>query len=168
MWFTSHLLRDHQFWYRTQYLHLLLWTPSTPYFRHQTIACPLETSHDTSLLCSWYFLKFEFESYFRHLPQCYRLDSRPCRGPFLPECPPLILFRKYDKDPEERMATSSWLRKAEKWIHQRKGSTSLKGQLRPRRLVRFFATNTFPPLTPPLKSRDEISCSGGELWRPDN
>ena len=24
------------------------------------------------------------------------------------------------------------------------------------------------PLTPPLKSRDEISCSGGELWCPDN
>ena len=29
------------------------------------------------------------------------------------------------------------------------------------------STNT-SPLTPPLKSRDEISCSGGELWRPDN
>ena len=24
------------------------------------------------------------------------------------------------------------------------------------------------PLTPAPKSRDEISCSGGELWRPDN
>ena len=42
-----------------------------------------------------------------------------------------------------------------------------KGQPRPRRLV-SFSLPALPPLTPPLKSRDEISCSGGELWRPDN
>ena len=32
----------------------------------------------------------------------------------------------------------------------------------------FFSLPTPSPLTPPLKSRDEISCSGGELWRPGN
>ena len=42
-----------------------------------------------------------------------------------------------------------------------------KGQPRPRRLVRFLLPAP-PPLTPPLKSRDEISCSGGELWCQDN
>ena len=31
-----------------------------------------------------------------------------------------------------------------------------------------FSLPTPSPLTPPLKSRDEISCSGGELWRPGN
>ena len=30
-----------------------------------------------------------------------------------------------------------------------------------------FRNQPLPPYTP-LKSRDEISCSGGELWRPDN
>ena len=37
--------------------------PFTPYNRHRTIACPLETSQVTSLLCSRYFLKFRFEGY---------------------------------------------------------------------------------------------------------
>src|SRR4051812_33810317 len=40
--------------------------PSTLRFRHRTIACPLETSHDTSLVCSRYFLKYQFESCFRY------------------------------------------------------------------------------------------------------
>ena len=80
--------------------------PFTPYNRHRTIACPLETSHDTSLLCSRYFLKFQFESDVRHLPRCYRPDSRPCRGLFSRNAHPLF-FRKYDGVPEERALTSS-------------------------------------------------------------
>ena len=38
-------------------------------------------------------------------------------------------------------------------------------QARMRRLTRFVTKPS--PLSLPLKSRDEISCSGGELWRPD-
>ena len=34
----------------------------------------------TFLLGSWYFLKIQFESNFRHLPRCYRPDRQPCRG----------------------------------------------------------------------------------------
>ena len=52
----------------------LLWAPFTPCFRHRTVACSLETSHETSLLCSRYFLKFQFESYF--LPPSSMISTR--------------------------------------------------------------------------------------------
>ena len=111
------------------------------------------------------FLSFDSRVTFRHLPRCCRPNRQPCRGPFSQNAHPLF-FRKYDGVPEERTLTSSWWPEAEKWRHQRKGSTSSKGQPRPRRLVSFFATST-SPLNRPLKSRDEISCSGGELWHLD-
>ena len=49
----------------------------TPCSRHQAIACPLETSHVTSLPCSRYFRKFQFESYFspRSLMIFYRISN---------------------------------------------------------------------------------------------
>ena len=53
-------------------------------------SCPLETFHDTALLCSRYFLSFNSRVTFRHLPRCYRLDSQPYRGLF-PWNNPLIL-----------------------------------------------------------------------------
>src|SRR3954471_23269245 len=40
----------------------------TPCFRHQAIACPLETSHVTSLPCSRYFVNFNSRVTFRHVP----------------------------------------------------------------------------------------------------
>ena len=112
------------------------------------------------------FLRFDSRVTFRHLPRCCRPDSQPCRRSFSRNNPALF-YRKYDGDPGERMTSWSWWFEAEKWRHQRKGSTSSKGQPRPRRLVRFLATSTSPP-TLLLKSRDESSCSGGELWRPSN
>src|SRR4051812_24649228 len=39
-------------------------------------SCPLETFHDTALLCSRYFLSYNSRVTFRHLPRCYRLDSQ--------------------------------------------------------------------------------------------
>ena len=56
---------------------------------------------NTPLLCSRYFLKFQFESTLRHLPRCYRPDSQPCRGPFSRNTHPLF-FRKYDGVPEKK------------------------------------------------------------------
>ena len=90
-------------------------------FRQRAIACPLGISHYTSLLCSRYFLKFQFKRYLFHLPWGYRLGSRPCRGLFFRNTHPL-LFRKYDRVPKERMSTSSWEPEAEKWRHQGYGS----------------------------------------------
>ena len=99
--------------------------PFTSCFKHQMIACPLETSQVTSLLCSRHFLKFKFESYFRHLPRCYQPDSRPCRGPYSQNAYPLF-FRKYDGVPEEMMKSLSWCIGIKNWRHQRKGLTSLR------------------------------------------
>ena len=160
----GHLPVD-QFWNQTQYLFPLLWAPFTPYFRHRTIACPLETSHDTSLPCSRYFLKvFNSRVTFPHLPRCYQQVSQPCRGLF---SQPLYSFVSTVKVPEERMPTSSW------WLEQRNKEINERDQLlqeeqpKLRRSVRFFVTKSLPPYSPP-QSRDEISCSGGELWRPGN
>ena len=59
----DHLPRDHQFWYQTQYLSPLLWTPFMPCFRHRTIAYPVETSRDTFLLCSQCVSFLQLERY---------------------------------------------------------------------------------------------------------
>ena len=72
------------------------------------------------------FLSFNSRVTLCHLLWCYQPDSQPCRGPFSRNTHPLF-FHKYDGVPEERMSTSSWWPKAEKWRHQRKGSTSSKG-----------------------------------------
>ena len=77
----------------------------------------------TFLLCSRYFLKFQFESYFRHPPRCYRPDSQTCRGPFSRNTHPLS-FRKYDGTPKKGRQTSSWWPEGEDWRHQCNGSTS--------------------------------------------
>ena len=115
-WATFNLVSD-------KYLFSWLRTPFTPHIRHRTIACPLETSQDTSLLCSLYFLKFQFESYFRHPPRCYRPDSQTCRGPFSRDTHPLS-FRKYDGTPKKGRQTSSWWPEGEDGRHQCNGSTS--------------------------------------------
>ena len=153
------------FWYQTQYLFPLPRILFALCFRHRTIACPLETSHNTSLLCSRYFRKSQFESYFRHLPRCYRPDSRPCRGLFSRSAHPLF-FRKYDGVFEERMPLHH------DDLKQRNEDINVldrplqEEQAKMRRPARFVTKPS--PLSLPLKSRDEISYSGGELWRPDN
>ncbi len=88
------------------------------------------------LLYSRYFLKFNFESYFRHLPRCYQPDSWPCRGLFFRNTHPLF-SHKYDGVPEERTPTSSW------WPKQRNEDINVldqplrEEQARMRRPARF-------------------------------
>lgn len=118
----SHLPRDHQFWYLIQYV-IRCSAPLYALFQASNDWLPARNFHDTSLLCSWYFLKFQFESHFPPPSRCYRPDSQPCIGLFSWNTH-LLFFRKYDGVPEERMPTWSWWPEAEKWRHQRNGSIS--------------------------------------------
>ena len=116
--------------------------------------------HDTSLLCSRYCLKFPSRVTFPHLPRCYQPDSQPFRG---------LLFRSY---PLSFVSTMEFPKEGCQLHHddlkQENEDINVmdqplrEKQPRPRRLVRISRPNPFP-LTSPLKSRDEISCSGGEL-----
>ena len=117
------------------------------------------------LTCSRLFLRFSSRVTFRHLPRWYWPDSKPCRSPFFQNTP--LLCRKYDGVPEERTTTLSWWPETAEWRHQCNGSTSSRRTTKTKNTPWNFVTRTFP-LYFPLKSRDEISCTGGELWRPDN
>ena len=127
------------FWYRTQYLFPLLWTPFALCFRQWTIAYPLETSYCTVLLCSRCvsFVKLERYSYVHSwdTPRWISLiTSYHCRAaPYL--------FVSTMEFPEERTTTSSWCFGIKNWRHQRKGLTSARRSIR--------ITRTFP-LTPLL------------------
>ena len=145
---------------------LVALTPFHLLIRHRTIAYPFEASHGTFLLCSRYLLKFQFERYL-----CFFFwANRPTLN-FVRICPyrvfpsyPIISTVKIPK--EERQLHHDAL------MHRYEEINAMdrplrEEQPRPRRSVRFFVTQSLPPYSPP-KSRDEISCSGGELWRPDN
>ena len=62
MKFMSHLPMRSSILVSDAILILVSLNPFHLLIRHQTLAYPFETSHGTSLLCSRYFLKFEFES----------------------------------------------------------------------------------------------------------
>ena len=160
----GHLPSD-QFWYRTQYLFLLLWTPFTLCFRQWTIAYPLETSYCTVLLCCRCvsFVQLERYSYVHtwETPRRFSLiTSYRCRAaPYLFVSTMEIPKKGWQIDHGDLKQWNEDINERDQPL--RKGSQDREDSL-------GFSLPTPSPLTPPLKSRDEISCSGGELWRPGN
>ena len=147
MGFMSHRQRDHQFWYQTQYLFSLLWTPFTFWLGIKRLHIRLKLLMVPPYFALDIFLSFDSRVTFRHLPRCCRPDRQPCRGPFSQNAHPLF-FRKYDGVPEERTPTSSW------WPKQRNEDINVldqplpEVQARMRRPARFVTKPS--PLTPLL------------------
>ena len=108
------------FWYQTQYLFPLPRILFALCFKHRMIACPLETSHDTSLLCSRYFLKFRFESYSRHLPRCIDqiVNLVEVSSPGMPTpCPSYVRWSPRRKEDDFIMMTwSRGMKASTYWI----------------------------------------------------
>ena len=161
----SHLPRDHQFCYQTQYLFPLLWTPFTLCFRQRTIAYALETSHGTFLLALDIFLSSIRELLSATFPDVIDqiVDLAEVYSPGMPNLYSFIStmeflkkgFRLHHDDLKQRNVDIIVLDRPLR-----------EEQARMRRPARFVTKPS--PLSLPLKSRDEISCSGGDLWRPGN
>ena len=136
----------------------------TPCFRHRTVACSLETSHEPHYFALDIFLNFNSRVTFCHLPRWYRpiVNLVEVRSPGIPPHsfvsmmePPKKGYRLYLDDLKRRNEDINVLDRPLR-----------EEQARMRRPASFVTKPS--PLSLPLKSRDEISCSGGELWRPDN
>ena len=148
-----------QFWYRTQYLFPLLWTPFHSVSGNERL--PIRSKLLIALSYSALDVFHLFNSRDTHMfilgipPRWFSLITsyRWRAAPYL--------FVSTMEFPEERTTTSSWC------IGIKKLKTSMKGINFFEKIRYNFVTRTFP-LYFPLKSRDEISCSGGELWRPGN
>ena len=108
-------------------------------------------------------LSFHLRVTFRHHPRCYQPDSQPFRGPFFQSYP--LSFVRTMEFPKK----GCWLRHDD--LKQRNEDINVMDRSLREEQPRTLAGISYPevyPFTPPLKSQDEISCSGGELWRPGN
>ena len=128
--------------------------------RQRAIACPLGTSHATFILCSRYILKCQIRE----------LLSTPSLNIIL-RISNLVEVCSFKDTLIPFISTMEFPKKGCRLHHddlkQRNEDINVldrplrEEQALIRRTARFF-TKHFP-LSLPLKSRDEISCSGGEL-----
>ena len=152
-------------WYQTQYLLSLLWTPFSLWFGLRATTYPLGTSYCTFVPYSWCirFVQLERYSYVHtwETPRRFSLvTSYRCRAaPYLFVSTMEIPKKGWQIDHGDLKQWNEDINERDQPL--RKGSQDREDSL-------GFSLPTPSPLTPPLKSRDEISCSGGELWRPGN
>ena len=160
MRFTSHLLRDHQFWYQTQYLFPLLWIPFHALFQASNSKLPMIPPYFALNIFVSFNSRVTFATFIDVIDQI--VDLAEVCSPGMPTLYPFVSTMEFLKkgrrlhhdDRSREMKTSMY------W-------TSLFEKSKPGWEDPLDSLPNLPPYSP-LKSWDEISCSGGELWRPDN
>ena len=110
------------FWYHTQYLFSLPWTPFTFWLGIERLPIRLKL-----LMVPPYFALDIFLRFNSRVTSATFLDVIDQIVNLVEVCPfeaTHYPFRKYDEDPQGRTTTSSWWPEAENWRHQCNGSTS--------------------------------------------
>ena len=133
--------------------------------RHRMIAYPFETlvpsysalNEFTEILLIGYFVY-----HFLNSTSYAQTSWRYVPPKFFP--PVAFVGRWRPRRKDDGLVTMTWNREMKT---STKGINLFERAAKTMKTRSVFATTT-SPLSPPLKSRDEISCSGGELWRPDS